>query len=212
MATTDQHGNWHEPRGVTAGELVWALDLVKAAMVQVERAERRYNEFPQERRRRIEERPTSPLDLEWRLADILAEAPVAERERRRDTLRRCLEFLDAVQENFTASLREAGRRLDVAIDDQDVRHLADVARFRASLSPSDRYQWDEFFEDVGRERPRTPNYLICALRKNEKGLDRAARQDWDLTVEQARRSRLEESGRTSATPPQTGQGARRLSR
>lgn len=197
---------------MTAGELVWALDLVKNAMVQVERAERRYNEFPVERRRRIEERPTSQVDIEWRSVDVLAEAPVAERERRRDSLLRAMRFLDAVQETFTASLRDAGQRVEVAIDPADLKHLVDVIRFRAGLSPSDRAQFDDYFEDVNRDRPRTPNYLICALRKNDKGLDRAARQDWDLAAEQARRSRLEETGRSTATPPPAGQGPRRLSR
>lgn len=188
----------HEPeraRGITAGELAESFRRVEHRAALIEEAERRYRRRSAEERLRLERRGGGPADLDEAWTELLSAAPAWVRDRLRQESAWSRALVGRVEEDAFDGMRprDAGQRVALGLSEEERRHWRVVWRYRDALSPADRDQWDFFFDGAGRERPRTPSYLVLALTRSDRGIQRSARQDWDLPDECLRRLRLGQS-------------------
>jgi len=178
--------------GITTTDMAQRDAVIEKDRELLHEGELRYGRRSDLERQRIERRSTSLDDYEEAFVEMLSRFPVAIRQVLRDRNHYDKQLVDRIKDAAFEALRPKSGDQDVPVElsDRERSVLVEMWRFWGRLSPSDREQFEEYFLDAAGEKPRVPSYLVLELTRTGKGMQRAARQDWQLPEELRRQLRL----------------------
>jgi hypothetical protein len=170
--------------GITTSDIAHVDETNEEDRRFIHGSEARYGRRSDAERARIEHRPTSFEDYDDARMELLSGFPVAIRQVLRDRNHYALGLMRHIKDAAFAVLRLPGAKAaPVQLGQRERRILEEMWHFWAGLSPADRDQLEEFFLAAAREHPPASNYLVLALTRTTKGMQRAARQDWQMPTE-----------------------------